>query len=150
MNFGKIFGLGIDKVLDSAKGVITTFVTDKNLQQKLTAEIEAHSHELKLKSAVYETEALKGEISDKADARVMNIASIQSTDVVVRRFPIFLAGGVLLTCAIVIIAMLFFPIPQDNRDIINISFGSLLGGGLSTILGFYFGSSYTKDKKEFN
>lgn len=145
----ELLGVGIDKTLDSVKSVITTFVADKGLQQQLNAEIDKQVHELKLKEMEYADSAIKAEVADKANARDMYKASIMSDDVFVRRFPMFLALLTIILVGTLLIGLLFVAVPETNRDIINLSVGTLLGGGAVTIYQFFFGSSYDKKHKEF-
>ncbi len=141
-------GIGIDKTLDSVKNVITTFVPDKGLQQQINAEIDRQANELKLKQLEVAEKAMEAEVADKASAREMYKESIKSDDVFIRRFPMILAASTLALSGILLIGMLFMPVPDTNRDIINISLGTLLGGGLGTIIQFFFGSSYEKKHKQ--
>lgn len=51
----------------------------------------------------------------------------------------------------VIITMLYKEIPAGNKDTVNIVVGSLLGGALGGVVGYYFGASKNeadKAKKE--
>ena len=143
-----ILGLGIDKTLDSVKSVITTFVPDKGLQQQINAEIDRQAHEIKIKQIELSSDILKAEVADRASARDMYKESIKSEDVFIRRFPMMLAFSILALAGLLLVGMLFFPIPEANRDIINISIGSLLGGGVVAVVNFYFGSSYEKKHKQ--
>jgi hypothetical protein len=144
----EFLGIGIDKTLDSVKNVITTFVPDKGLQQQINAEIDRQANELKLKQLEVAEKAMEAEVADKASAREMYKESIKSDDVFIRRFPMILAASTLALSGILLIGMLFMPVPDTNRDIINISLGTLLGGGLGTIIQFFFGSSYEKKHKQ--
>jgi len=143
-----ILGLGIDKTLDSVKSVITTFVADKGLQQQINAEIDKHAHEIKLRQLDLAKEALQAEVADKASARDMYKESIKSDDIFIRRFPMMLAFSTVALAALLLIGMLFIAVPESNRDILNISIGSLLGGGLISVIQFYFGSSYENKHKQ--
>lgn len=147
MDLKNIFGLGIDKALDSAKSIVTTFVKDKGLQQQIDAEFQKAQMELKSKEMDFNKAMIEAENADRSNARAMNIESMHNSDSVVRRFPIFLASGVLLLSAFVVVALFFVKIPDANRDIVNITIGSLVTGGFGTVLGFYFGSSYHKQDK---
>lgn len=144
----EFLGIGIDKTLSSVKDVITTFVPDKGLQQKLNAEIEKQAREVKIKEMEYANKAFDAEVRDRASAREMYKQSIESDDVFIRRFPMLLASATLLLAGVLLIGMLFIPLPETNRDIINISLGTLLGGGLGTVIQFFFGSSYEKKHKQ--
>lgn len=83
------------------------------------------------------------EVEDRVDARSMYKESIKSNDIFVRRFPMYFAIGVIVVVVIMISTMLFWEIPNGNRDILNFSIGSVLAT-LCTIATFYFGSSYSK------
>lgn len=146
----ELIGASIGELLNSAKGVITTFVKDKGLEQQINAELDRQAHELKLRQLDITQQAIEAEVADRADARAMNKELIKSNDVFVRRFPMFFAIGVIAMVAIMICTMLFVEIPNSNRDILNFSIGSVLGY-LGTIATFYFGSSYDgKHKQNIN
>lgn len=50
-------------------------------------------------------------------------------------------GFFVVLCAAGLIGLLLYvPIPADNKDIVNISLGTLLGS-MVTIVGYFFGSS---------
>ena len=40
-------------------------------------------------------------------------------------------------------ALLIFPIPHENKDLVNTSIGFVFGAGVSGVVGYYFGSSKT-------
>jgi len=138
---------GIDKTLSSVKNVITTFVQDKGLQQQINAEIEKQAHELKLKQLELMGNTIQAEVNDRADARAMYRESIKSDDRFIRRFPMVLAASIMGVSALILLALIFFEIPNTNRDILNISLGTLIGGSVTAIVNFYFGSSYVEKKQ---
>lgn len=148
MKIKELLGIGIDKTLDSVKNVITTFVKDKGLQQQLNAELDRQVHELKLKQIEYAEKAMEAEVADRASARDMYKESIKSDDVFIRRFPMLLALSIFVLTAVILIGLLFFEVPDTNRDILNISMGTLVGGGVVAVINFFFGSSYEKKHKE--
>lgn len=59
-----------------------------------------------------------------------------------------LAVITVISAFVLLILMLFKPIPVENKDILNISIGIVLGGLLGGINGFYFGASKTEPKVE--
>ncbi len=136
------FSGGLDKTIKSVKDIVTTFVPDKGLQQQINAEIDKQAHEIKLRQMEHADKLIEAELTDRIDARKMFTASINNNDSFIRRFPMILASGVLTLSAIILIGMLFMEIPNTNRDIINISLGSLLGSGVVSVINFFFGSSY--------
>jgi hypothetical protein len=144
----EILGVSLDKTLNSVKSVITTFVADKGLQQQLNAEIDRQAHEIRLKQLDVVEKAMQAEVADRANARDMYRDTTKSDDVFIRRFPMFLAFGALFLSATMLIAMLFVQVPDTNRDIINISLGTLLGGSLGAVFNFFFGSSYDDKHKK--
>ena len=44
-----------------------------------------------------------------------------------------------------IFVILRFPIPVENKDLVNVAFGFVLGSGVSGVIGYYFGSSKSTD-----
>lgn len=142
------FSGGIDKTLKSVKDIVTTFVPDKGLQQQINAEIDKQAHDIKLKQMEHADKVIDAELQDRVDARKMYTESIKSNDVFIRRFPMLLAGSVLILAGIILVGMLFMEIPDANRDIINISLGSLLGSGVVSVINFFFGSSYEDKHKD--
>lgn len=88
----EILGAGIGEILTGAKGIVTTFVKDKGLEQQINAEMERSAAEIKLKHLDYAEKALQAEVDDRANAREMYKASIISDDIFVRRFPMMLAA----------------------------------------------------------
>ena len=148
MGIKDILSGGIDKTLTSVKNVITTFVPDKGLQQQINAEIERQATEVKLKQLELMETAIKAEVDDRADARQLYRESIKSDDVFIRRFPMILAATITALSGLILIGLIFFKIPDSNRDILNISLGTLIGGGVVAVINFYFGSSYERKHKE--
>lgn len=52
-----------------------------------------------------------------------------------------LAFAIVTWCFIIVLVMLFHPIPPDNKDLLNMVIGFVFGGTLSGVIGFFFGSS---------
>lgn len=46
-----------------------------------------------------------------------------------------------LGCFLIVIIMMFHPIPPENKDLVNIAIGALLTGGLAAVVSFYFGAA---------
>jgi len=45
--------------------------------------------------------------------------------------------------------LMFFSIPESNKDIVNISIGMLIGAGFSSVFTYYFGSSEGMKTKKY-
>jgi D-alanyl-lipoteichoic acid acyltransferase DltB (MBOAT superfamily) len=59
----------------------------------------------------------------------------------------YIIGGFVIGCAVAIIALLvFYQLPETNKDIVNISLGTLLGMAVN-VVGFFFGSSKSSQDK---
>lgn len=145
-----LIGNGIAETLESAKSVVTTFVKDKGLEQQINAEISKQEHAIVSRQIDLAQQEMQGVFADKADAREMYERLAENDDKFVRRFPMYLAAIVGGSAVLIVVFLFFFSIPDRNRDILNFAAGTLLGT-LSTIVTFYFGSSYEgKQNTNFN
>lgn len=54
--------------------------------------------------------------------------------------PTIIVCALLMLWGLIIAAVLFVPVPADNRDMLNILIGAV-GGTVTTIVGYHFGSS---------
>lgn len=61
--------------------------------------------------------------------------------------PALLSAIVVLGVLSILGTLLFHPVPTENKDLINIAFGGLLGS-LTTVVAFYFGSSKSSQAKD--
>lgn len=59
--------------------------------------------------------------------------------------------SVLYVCGVLayVYVLIFKPVPAENKDLINVIGGNVIGG-LGIILGYYYGASKTETKKEEN
>lgn len=64
----------------------------------------------------------------------------------IRSSRLVLALITLLACNICVAGLFFITIPKDNRDLINIALGAMLGM-TGTVLSFYFGDINRPDRK---
>lgn len=60
----------------------------------------------------------------------------------------WLAVAVIAMVFIIILLLFFVTIPKDNKDTLETVVGVVVSGGLSGILGFYFGSSQISKAKD--
>lgn len=56
-------------------------------------------------------------------------------------FVLALAGFTVLMTFVVIILLMFVEVPKENKSIVDMALGILIGTGVVTILTYYFGSS---------
>lgn len=61
--------------------------------------------------------------------------------------PAILSAIVVCGALCILAVLLFHPVPTENKDLINIAFGGLLGS-LTTVVAFYFGSSKSSQAKD--
>ena len=60
----------------------------------------------------------------------------------------FLGGGIVSLSFIILVLLVFNPLPAENKDIVNIALGTFLGMAV-TVVGYFFGSSKSSaDKNE--
>ena len=48
---------------------------------------------------------------------------------------------------VAIFVILHFPIPPENKDLVNVAFGLVMGSCVSGVIGYYFGASKQPDQK---
>ena len=103
-----------------------------------------------LKLAQIDLETLKVEQANTADARAMQVAALQQSDVFSKRFTMYLTSFWSVCAAIYIGFITFSVIPEQNVRFADTILGFILGTVIATILNFWFGSSIgskEKDKK---
>ena len=93
-----------------------------------------------------EHEAYLSELQDLQDARSMYVETSKSEDIFIRRFPAYLAAGLILLVVLITIALVFIEIPESNQSVLYMLLG-VFGGLLSSIGAFYFGSSSASKEK---
>lgn len=64
------------------------------------------------------------------------------------RFMYILGGAIVALSFIILVLLVFNPLPTDNKDIVNIALGTFLGMAV-TVVSYFFGSSKSSaDKTE--
>jgi len=106
--------------------------------------------EAALKLAQIDLETLKAQHANTADARAMQVAALNQSDVFSKRFTMYLTTFWSVCAAIYIGFITFSVIPDKNIRFADTILGFVLGTVLATMLNFWFGSSIgskEKDKK---
>ena len=102
-----------------------------------------------LKLGQIDLETLKVEQANTADARAMQVAALQQSDVFSKRFPMYLTAFWSLCAAVYIGFITFSIIPEPNVRFADTILGFILGTVIATMLNFWFGSSIgSKEKGE--
>ena len=139
-------GLGI--VADAVTKKGQDLVEDKlgiDLSQKPDPEViaqwqdAARQHERDLLEMVY---------GDRANARAMQVAALQQTDLFSKRFVYYFAIFWSVTAALYIAFITFGNIPEANVRFADTILGFLLGTVVATIIQFFMGSSDGSKQKD--
>ena len=102
------------------------------------------------KLAQIDLEQFKAEAADRADARAMQVAALQSDDPFVRRYVYYFITCWSIFSMVFIPAIVFLDIPEGNERFADTILGFLLGTMVASMFSFLLGSSLgskTKDKK---
>lgn len=67
---------------------------------------------------------------------------LKNEDVFIRRFPYCFSLITTMATLIYVFVVTIFPIPKENLRVVDTSLGFMLGSVLSTIIGYFFGSSF--------
>jgi len=90
---------------------------------------------------------LQNDIQDRQNARDMQKAALQQSDLFSKRFVYYLASFIMFTLFVLMIMLFYVTIPEGNGEIIYMAVGMFLGIA-STVAAFFFGSSQgSKDKQ---
>jgi hypothetical protein len=106
--------------------------------------------EAALKLAQIDLETLKANQANTADARAMQVAALNQSDVFSKRFTMYLTSFWSIAAVIYIGFITFGDIPMQNVRFADTILGFILGTVIATMLNFWFGSSIgskEKDKK---
>lgn len=97
------------------------------------------------------SEAVVAEVNkNTADARAMQVVSLNQVDVFSKRFVYFFAAGWSIVSVIYIFMVTFMSIPTANVRFADTVLGFLLGTIVATIINYFYGSSKSSsDKNEF-
>lgn len=130
-------------------------VVDKGLdyvQEKTGVELkpDMSQDEIKaLREAAMKHEEFMVEQANKntADARAMQVAALNQTDLFSKRFVMYLASFWSVTAVTYIFFITFSQIPELNIRFADTILGFLLGTVVATILNFFLGSSASSKEK---
>ncbi len=105
--------------------------------------------EAALKLAQIDVEKLKMQYANTADARAMQVAALNQSDIFSKRFTMYLTAYWSVAATIYIGFITFSVIPDKSVRFADTILGFILGTVLATMLNFWFGSSIgSKEKAE--
>jgi hypothetical protein len=139
-------------VAGPAGGIVVSALADKfgvkNTVEDVAKAI-AGDPEAALKLAQIDLEALKAQYANTADARAMQVAALNQSDIFSKRFTMYLTAFWSVCAAIYIGFITFSVIPDTNVRFADTILGFILGTVIATMLNFWFGSSIgSKEKGE--
>jgi hypothetical protein len=139
---GKVVGGSASSIVDSVGKVVDDLNLSAEekaqLNQKLTEELNRHTEAIERLSV----ERLQAELGDTSNARNTN-AQIQESDKaswIAKNLPYILGGIMVIAFFVGLLMIMFRSVPESNKELFYTGFG-LLGGFVSTVMNFYFGSS---------
>ena len=139
-------------VAGPAGGLVVSAIADKLGVKDTVDEVAkaiAGDPEAALKLAQIDLDKLKAEYANTADARAMQVAALQQSDVFSKRFTMYLTMFWSLAAVVYIGFITFSAIPDKNVRFADTILGFILGTVVATLLNFWFGSSIgSKDKAE--
>lgn len=135
---------GKDFIEDKLGVDVTTLMGSEDGRIKL-AELELQHEEMLKKLAV---EEIKIQHANVADARAMQKAALEQTDVFSKRFIYYFAWAWSFSSVAYIAAITFITIPPANIRFADTILGFILGTVIATILNFFFGSSKSSKDKD--
>ena len=88
------------------------------------------------------------DMKDLADVRSMQKEALKQDDLFSKRFVYYLTISIVAFVFLMVICLFFVNIPKENKTIIDMVVGIVIGG-YTSIMAFYFGSSKSsKDKTD--
>lgn len=134
-------GVKLDDMVQSDEGKI------KLKQLEMERESELHEFVLAKKEQELKEDAMA--YADTSNARNMQVAALQQSDVFSKRFIYFFAAAWSLMACLYIGFITFGKIPEQNVRFADTILGFILGTVVATILQFFFGTSKgSRDKDE--
>lgn len=143
---GTIGDNAASKVIDIAK-VVTGVQSPEEIQLHLQNDANLVT-ELRNKLIDNSQEIARLEFSDRENARAMQIAALNQSDIFSKRFVYYLATAWSAFAMLYIAFITFGQIPVSNVRFADTILGFLLGTVVATILAYFFGSSAANKAKD--
>jgi len=139
-------------VIGPAGGMVVSAIADKLGVKDSVDEVAkaiAGDPQAALKLAQINLDAIKAEYANTENARAMQVAALQQSDVFSKRFTMYLTTFWSIAAAVYIGFITFSIIPETNVRFADTILGFILGTVIATMLNFWFGSSIgSKEKGE--
>ena len=138
-------------VIGPAGGMVVSAIADKLGVKDSVDEVAkaiAGDPQAALKLAQINLDAIKAEYANTENARAMQIAALQQSDVFSKRFTMYLTTFWSIAAAVYIGFITFSIIPETNVRFADTILGFILGTVIATMLNFWFGSSIGSKEKD--
>jgi len=138
-------------VIGPAGGMVVSAIADKLGVKDSVDEVAkaiAGDPQAALKLAQINLDAIKAEYANTENARAMQIAALQQSDVFSKRFTMYLTTFWSIAAAVYIAFITFSIIPEPNVRFADTILGFILGTVVATMLNFWFGSSIGSKEKD--
>ena len=96
----------------------------------------------------HEESYLTAQVQENSNARDMQKVVVQQDDLFSKRFVYYFASFWSITAALYIMFVTFMEIPAANIRFVDTVIGFMLGTVVSTIIGYFFGSSLKKEQSK--
>ena len=139
---GKVIGGSSASIIDSVSNVVDNFTISKEekaaINQAIANEVNRHLEAMADKA----NKELELNLADTQNARDNNskIQESEKASWVAKNFPYFIGGVMVVDFFVGLILIMQQIVPEANKELFYTGFG-LLGGFVSTVMNYYFGSS---------
>lgn len=149
---GSAADTGVEVIKDKVEEITGIDITNQDQVSQLTPDqimmlkkVENEHEEFLIKYALKSDQMY---LADRQDARSMQKVALQQDDVFSKRFVYWFAAFLTAATIIYAFAVTFVTIPSENVRIADTILGLLLGTNLTTIIGFFFGTSKSSEEKQ--
>lgn len=138
-------GLGnVGSDILQAAGDITGIEGLKNL-----GELIDKNPELSTEEKAQALELINLEIADRQNARAMQMAALDQTDLFSKRYLYYLSSFIIVTATLFGVLLFFVEVPEENKRLVEMFSDIYLFAGAVAVINFYFGSSLGSKQKDF-
>lgn len=131
---------------DGTPGEIAAHLATLSPEKLLELRVADNTFKLEMERLGYRPDELT--VEDRKDARAMQVAALNQSDPFAKRFIYYFATGWSIITALYIAFITFGTIPTANVRFADTVLGFLLGTIVSTIIQYFFGTSFGAHKKD--
>lgn len=141
----------LETVKEILSGGIVKGILDKipDAGQKAQAALEVEKEVNRAAEAIAQAQQkeLETYLADAQNARAMQIAALTQEDKFSKRFVYYLTAF-LVVCGFGYIYMVtYYPVPLQNKEIVNTVMGLIIGTVFGSVLSFFYGTTKSSNEK---